>query len=341
VLIWRSRPAEERHPARIDYRGTVLISAAMGLVVLGLQQSATWGWSSIATWACIVAGLVLMGAFVRFELHAPEPLLRLSIFRDRGFTVETVILALLSIVFVPFFFFASVYSQASLGKTASNAGIYMLYFFFGFVAAAQIGGRILDRRGARPAVVLGSAVGAVGFYLLAGRVTHLSLNAQWVDIVIAGAGLGLMLGVASTDAVNRASSSSYSEVTGITQTARNFGASLGLAALGSILVSRNKVEVPAALAKLGVPKATALRIAASLGSSGAGGSPAGGHQPSAALRAVELAFAHSTQTVFYIMAGVMAFTFLVAVRRLPSGKVAVADEAPAREGSLAADAAAP
>jgi predicted MFS family arabinose efflux permease len=208
---------------------------------------------------------------VRFELRTPEPLLR-SIFRDRGFTVETLILALLSLVFVPFFFFASVYSQAPLGKTASNAGIYMLYIFFGFVAAAQIGGRILDRRGARPAVVLG----AVGFYLLAGRLTHLSLSAQWVDIAIAGAGLGLMLGVASTDAVDRASSSSYSEVTGITQTVRNFGASLGLAVLGSILINRNRVEVPAALSKIGVPKGTGLKIAASLGSS-SGGSAADGH----------------------------------------------------------------
>ena len=42
------------------HRGTVLITGAMGLTVLGLQQSSVWGWSSIATWACIVVGLVLM-----------------------------------------------------------------------------------------------------------------------------------------------------------------------------------------------------------------------------------------------------------------------------------------
>ncbi len=44
---------------------------------------------------------------------------------------------------------------------------------------AQVGGRILDRRGARPAVVLGSALGAVGFYLLAGKLTDLSLRPRW------------------------------------------------------------------------------------------------------------------------------------------------------------------
>ena len=57
----------------------------------------------------------------------------------------------MSVVFVPFFFFGSVYAQVSLGLSASNAGLYILYFFLGFVVAAQIGGRILDRRGARPA----------------------------------------------------------------------------------------------------------------------------------------------------------------------------------------------
>jgi hypothetical protein len=63
--------------------------------------------------------------------------------------------------------------------------------------------------------------------------------------VIAGAGLGLMPGPASTDTVNRAARTSYSEVTGITQTARNFGSSIGLAVLGTILVSRNKTNIAA------------------------------------------------------------------------------------------------
>ena len=81
-----------------------------------------------------------MVAFVAWELHTPEPLLRLQIFRDRGFAVETIVLGLMSVVFVPFFFFASVYAQVSLGDDASNAGLYILYFFLGFVIMAQVGG---------------------------------------------------------------------------------------------------------------------------------------------------------------------------------------------------------
>jgi len=324
ILISLSCEETEPQPTRLDYRGTVLITGAMGLIVLGLEESSVWGWSSVATWACIVVGLLLMAAFVAREMRIPEPLLRLQIFADRGFATDTVALGLMSIVFVPFFFFASVYAQVSLGKTASNAGVYILYFFLGFVITSQIGGRILDRHGARPAVVLGSALGAVGFYLLAGRLTHLSLGAQWPYVMIAGGGIGLIVTPASTDAVNRAPATSYSEVTGITQTARNFGASLGLAVLGAILVTQDNTNVTGALTKAGVPSSVAHKVAASLGSASAVGSASG--QPHALVHDVQVAYAQSTQTVFYIMSGVMAATFLVTLRWLPRGRVEPAEE---------------
>jgi len=296
----------------------------MGLVVLGLQQSALWGWSSGATWACIVAGLLCLAAFVRRELRTPEPLLRLQIFRDRGFTIDNVVLALMSVVFVPFFFFASVYAQVSLGETATKAGLYLLYFFIGFVVMAQIGGRVLDKRGARPAVVIGSMIAAVGFYLLAGKLSDLSLHAQSTYIIIAGGGMGLMLGPASTDAVNRAPSTSYSEVTGITQTARNFGASLGLAVLGAILIAQNKANASHALLARGVPSSVAARIAGEFSGHGYAGAASGQRGP--LVHAVEAATAQSTQTVFYIMAAVMAATFLIAVVWFPRGRVEPPEE---------------
>jgi len=325
ILIWRSKPDNVKHPGGLDYRGTVLVSAAMGLLVLGLQQSSVWGWDAVETWACIVVGLLLGVAFVLWELRADEPLLELRIFRDRGFAVENVVLATMSVVFVPFFFFASVYSQASLQQDASNAGYYIMYFFLGFVITSQIGGRILDQRGARPAVVLGGALSAVGFYLLAGQLTvePLEIGNQWPYLMLAGGGVGFLLGPASTDAVNRAPSTDYSQVTGITQTSRNFGASLGFAILGAVLVAQNKIHVPEALTKTGVPRAEADKIAGSLGAGSGGGASKASEQQ---LDAVALAFAQSTQTVFYIMAGVMAVTFLIALIWLPGGRVQSPEE---------------
>jgi EmrB/QacA subfamily drug resistance transporter len=325
-LIHRSQPDDTRHPAPLDYRGTVLACGAMGLLVLGLQQASQWGWDAAQTVACLVGGVALGIAFILWELRTPTPLLQLRIFRDRGFATETLILTLISVVFVPFFFFGSVYAQASLGQSSSSAGVYILYFFIGFVIAAQIGGRILDQRGARPAILIGSAVGAVGFFLLARKVTDLSLADQRLSIAIAGAGLGFILGPASTDAVNRAPSSNYSEVTGITQTGRNFGASLGLAVLGTILIDRSASTITSALTSAGVPRARAAEVANSFGTSAAGsGTGARGASPEL-VHDVQVAFAHATQTIFYIMAAVLAVNFVVAQFWLPRGRVETAEE---------------
>ena len=162
----------------------------------------------------------------------------MSIFRIRPFFVENLVLGVSNMVFVPVFFFASEYAQISLGKSASSASLVLLYFFLGFVVAAQIGGRMLDRIGAKRPVVLGCALAVVGFWLWAGKVTELDLGNQVWYVVLAGAGMGFMLGPASTDAVNRASRFTYGEATGITQTVRNYAASLGIAVLGTLLVSQ-------------------------------------------------------------------------------------------------------
>ncbi len=89
-----AKPADEKHPAPLDYRGALLISGGMGLAVLGLQQSSVWGWGSAITWVCIVAGLALIAAFVRLELGLANPLMRIQTFRDRAFAVDNVVLFL-------------------------------------------------------------------------------------------------------------------------------------------------------------------------------------------------------------------------------------------------------
>jgi hypothetical protein len=61
--------------------------------------------------------------------------------------VDNAVLFLLMVVFVPLYFFASMYSQLALGYDSSDAGLYLLLFFAGFAVASQFGGRILDSRG--------------------------------------------------------------------------------------------------------------------------------------------------------------------------------------------------
>lgn len=328
VLTAMSKPANEKHPAPLDYRGTVLVSGGMALAVLGLQQSSVWGWGSAITWLCIAAGAALLVAFVLYELRAENPLIQVRTFADRAFAVDNAILFLLMIPFIPLFFFASMYAQISLGESASETGQYLMIFFAGYVVASQYGGRILDRVGARPAIVLGCAVAAVGLYLWGGSMTELSVGDQWYYIVIAGAGCGLILAPANTDALNRVPADRYGEATGITQTVRNFGSSIGMAVLGTILILENRANLEATAAKDGVPKGVADEIADSI-SQGTGADEAPQHLSGAVAKVVDSIphdFALATRTVFYAMAGVMAVAFVVALVAMPSGKVEEAVE---------------
>jgi EmrB/QacA subfamily drug resistance transporter len=327
VLIVVSKPQTVHRPARMDYRGLALIAAGVALSVFGFQQSAVWGWGNPATGASIAVGAALLVVFYFVEVGTASPLIEVSIFRIRPFLVENLVLAITMLVFIPIFFFASEYAQISLGKTPSEAGLVLLYFFIGFVVAAQIGGRMLDRAGAKRPVVIGCVLGAVGFWLWGGKVTGLSFGSQEVDIVLAGAGMGFMLGPASTDAVNRASRLSYGEATGITQTVRNYSASLGLAILGTIVVSQTRSHVTSSLLAKGVPAGRAHAEASSIAQS-QGGNGAVGAIP----HFVRLDFAYATRSVLYVMAAIMAAAAVVAFVGLRPG---VQEDSPGIDGDTA------
>jgi EmrB/QacA subfamily drug resistance transporter len=312
VLIAIAKPTTEYKWARIDVPGLLLIVGGVGLSVLGFQQSSVWGWDDPATYACIAVGALLLVAFVLVERRTAEPLMQVRIFLIRPFAVENLVLGIAMLAFVPLFFFGSEYAQISLGKNAQSAGVYLLFFFLGFVVASQIGGRVLDRRGAKRPVVLGCAIAAVGFALLAARVTQLDFSTQQWFIVLAGFGMGLMLTPASTDAVNRASRLSYGEATGITQTVRNYSASLGFAVLGTILIDQLHTRLyNSILASHGTP-AEATSFVNRFGGSSSG-------PVSAIPHFVRLDFAYATRTVFYVMAGVMAVASIVALVGLRDG----------------------
>ena len=314
VLIVISKPSTVHRPARMDYKGLALIASGVALSVFGFQQSSIWGWSDPGTWACIVVGAALLVVFYFVQLRTESPLMEVRIFKIRPFLVENIVLGIAMLVFIPVFFFASEYAQIALGKTPANAGVYILYFFIGFVIAAQIGGRMLDRIGAKRPVVLGCAISAVGFYLWAGKVIGLDFSTQEWYIIIAGAGMGMMLGPASTDAVNRASRLSYGEASGITQTVRNYAASLGLAILGSILVSQVRSQVTKSLLAQGVPSVRAHAEASTLAQS------RGGNGSTASIpHFIRLDFAHATQSVLYVMAGIMAAAAIAGLIGLRAG----------------------
>ena len=315
ALIAVSRPETAYRPAPMDYRGLALIVAGVGLSVFGFQQSSIWGWRNPVIAACIAAGLVLLVTFYLVEGRTGSPLVDVSIFGIRPFLVENLVLWLTLLAFVPVFFFAAQYAQISLGQSPLKASLILLCFSAGFVAAAQVGGRMLDRVGAKAPVVAGCVLAAAGLWLWAVKMTDLSLSAQAGYVIVAGAGMGLMLGPANTDAVNRASHLAYGEATGITQTVRNYAAGLGIAVLGTIQVFQMRSQVTSSLTALGVPSRQAAAQAARIAQSQGGGSTV-----AAIPRFVRLDFAHASRTVFLVMAGIMAAAALIACTGLRQGR---------------------
>jgi len=318
VLTLMARVHSRRRREPLDLVGAVLAAAGMGLSVLGLQQANTWGWSSVWTWACILGGLAVLIVFVRTEMSTAIPLIKVRIFRDRAFFADNAVLFFGMMAFIPVFFFASVYTQLSLGYNANQAGGYLFIYFGGFATAAQVGGRLLDRVGAKLPVLLGCVIGAAGYGLWGLQLPGLSLGSQWPFIVLAWAGIGLLLGPASTDAVNRAIDASYGEVTGITQTIRNYGSSLGLAVLGAVLISQMATRVTDSLVGLGVPADRAGALATTLSQQGRSGAvPDLSAVPPAnrgkVFPAIQLDYAQTSKVVFLGMAAALVIALVAAL----------------------------
>jgi len=314
ILIAIAKPATDYRSDRMDYRGLALIVGGVGLSVFGLQQSSQWGWGNPATEVCIAVGLLLLAVFVSVEHRTESPLISVRIFDNRAFFVENIILGIAMMTFIPVFFFASMYGQIALGERATTASLLLLYFFLGFVVCAQIGGRMLDRIGARRPVVLGCVVATVGFVLWAGSVTNLHVGSQVGYIVMSGAGMGLMLGQANTDAINRASRFSFGEATGITQTVRNYGASLGFAILGTLLLSEFRSAITSSLIAKGLSHRAAAAAASKIAELQGGSS-----NVTAIPAFIRADFADATRTVLYAMAVIMGLAALVGLRGLQRG----------------------
>ena len=317
VVLLADVPTNRRRQP-IDWAGAVLISAAMTASVVGFAQSSTWGWGSATTWACLAAGIALLGAFILVERIVPDPLVDLRIFSSRGFRADCGALFFAMAALVPASYFLSMYAQVSLGTGPGGANTLLLTFFAGFFVAAQLGGRIFDAAGARPTVLLGCLVSASGLCWWSLQVT--GLEDSWalrISIAIAGAGLGLIIGPSSADAVSRAGRSTYGEVTGVNQTVRNYGSALAFAVLCTVLSHVFTGRFTDSLVGLGVPRSEAADVAAS---SAAGVDAGAAHAavPASLRAAVEHAAAHDfaigMRAVLLTMAAALVIAFLVALR---------------------------
>jgi EmrB/QacA subfamily drug resistance transporter len=310
---------------KIDLKGAVVAALGMSAIVGGLQQAGTWGWGSIGTWALIVVGAILLVIFVLMEQRLASPLVKISLFKERGFRLSSLAMFFSSFAFVPIFFFISVYAQVSLGLSVGNTGILLLEFFIGYLIGARVGGRIYDKTGAKHPILFGGVLGAVGFAWWASKLNMLNngggfLNSpQFWPIVIAGAGIGIMFSVASTDIADRSKSESYGEAAGVSQTAKNLGGAFGLALLSAILAVHLTSTLTSSFAKIGIPASVAKSVSQDInsGTKSSGKNNQLSHLSKKSQKQVSSSIASSYATaskpVFYGMAGSLAVVAIIGI----------------------------
>ncbi|WLP91275.1 MFS transporter [Gordonia sp. NB41Y] len=237
VLVAVARPANGRdRDAHVSLGAAVTLVSGLLLTVLAIQQGSTWHWSSPATLVPLISGLTIIGVFVVSQWRSATPLVAVRLFARRAFVANLITLGLVQFSLLAAILFSTLYLQDLLHMSPMKAGVAALPLILPITVAAQLGGRWYDRRGDRPPVITGLATATIGMACWAASLPHLDYALQVPGMVITGFGLGLLFSPTNTDALSRVSAAERSQASGIVQTIRQLGGTLGVAVIGSVVM---------------------------------------------------------------------------------------------------------
>jgi EmrB/QacA subfamily drug resistance transporter len=233
------RPDNLHHS--VDYPGlTVLI-----LTIVPLLIALTWGgvdypWASAQIIGMFLFSAVMLVVFIFIEGRSKEPILPLSLFKNRIVTISVTTIFLTGIgmfggiVFVPLFF------QGVLGTTATTSGNILIPMMLGMVGGSFISGQLISRAGGHYRIngMVGTALMAVGLGLLARMDINTSYSTAIRNIIITGFGLGVTMPVFTIAVQNAVPYSMLGVASSATAFFRSMGGAVGLAILGSVMNNR-------------------------------------------------------------------------------------------------------
>jgi hypothetical protein len=246
VWVDDARPAGAA-TVRVDYAGAGVLTAAVIVLLLGLFELRTG-----SGWPLLGASAVLLAALAWVERRAADPVLPLSLFRDRLFAVAsghglTAGCAMFgSLAFVPLFM------QAVLGMSATAAGAMIMPMMLGWVFASITGSRLLLRISFRTLAVTGMTSLTVGAFLMSQITMQSSQLTLVLNLALMGVGMGLSvpsLLIAVQTAVSRRE---LGTATSTIQFSRSIGGALGVGVMGAVLTQR----VAASLSSAGIDPAS-------------------------------------------------------------------------------------
>ena len=227
---------------KLDVAGAILVTAGLATLAYGIVSTDQYAWGSTRTLVTLAIAVVLLLLFLAVEVRvASAPLMPLRLFRSRWVTGANFVMLLIGAAFFSMWYFLSLYMQNVLHYSPLRAGLAFAPMAVAIIIGAQTGSRMISRTGPRTALLLGTLIATGGFLWLA---QLSSGGGYWSDVFGAGLivafALGLMFTPLASAATADVAPAEAGLASGLLNTSRQVGGSIGLAALATIATDRTK-----------------------------------------------------------------------------------------------------
>jgi EmrB/QacA subfamily drug resistance transporter len=241
VLLDESRDA---HVKRFDLPGAVLVTGGLSSLVYAITQAGQKGWLAAETLGVVAASLVLLAAFVVWELRHPEPLMRFGILQTRTVSGANVAGFIMGTALFSMFLILTLYMQQVLGYSAMKTGVAYLAVAGTAIVWSGVAGQLVTRIGVKPVLVAGMTAITAGLLYF----TQVSVDGSYVGdllpgFLILGVGIGFSFVPISIAALAGVKPAEAGLASGLINTSQQIGGALGIAALSTIATSHTHDSV--------------------------------------------------------------------------------------------------
>ncbi len=235
---------EYKHPTRrkFDMVGFISITIFLPLTLYALSETTaatnSSGWHAPYILLCAAISLIALAVFITAEFLAEDPIIDLRLLGNHNFGLAIIMMVFFSMGMFGSTFLLPVYLQNSMGYTALQAGSVFIPvgIIQGFVA--PFSGRISDRINPKIPIMLGILLTAFSFYLNS-KLSFLSeMKAIMISLYVRGFGMGLAFTALNTVSISEISKQKMAQASGISNSVRQLGGSLGVAILATMLTTR-------------------------------------------------------------------------------------------------------
>jgi EmrB/QacA subfamily drug resistance transporter len=224
---------------RFDWWGVLFLVSGLPALTLGIKQGNELGWYSAETIALIGGGLMLLLAFVITELKSEHPIVQIRLFKDRAFLGDSLMLMLTQAAVTGVMIYLALYLQFVMGFSPARAGIALMPMMIPVLFVMYFAGRTYDRRGARLPATVGAIIVTCGLAVLAVGTSRESYGIIMIGMIGIGIGVPFIQVPSNTDGMSRVDPLRRGMASGVLQTFRQFGSTIGLAVIAAVISSSN------------------------------------------------------------------------------------------------------